>query len=705
MQDLKAVRFFYNGKAKVSHDYDGKDIHTFSYRELINSGNPSIGIPAKQNGFVIIDVDVPSGTHKHDGREWWYSFVQEKDISPTYTVRTRGGGFHFYYRLPDTVNPDTFSPPSKLALGVDIKYNGWVAAPPSIGYEIEWGTVADIVEAPPALMEAIHLAKNGAESTYEITYEEGQTLALAKPFTEVQLKDLIKKVEWIQTNGDLSYSEWRDGIFALKAGVSDVDLLQDLVDKWTMNRNFQEGDQHQAQDILDKADKYGGIGPGTIFAIIKEVAMRQGATAPEVELSPQEVIDRSGVTVSVKENGSLSCASTESNIASIIGAMYKPEQLYYDERQDLYVFKGEPIRDKELVNTLCPQIQSTRHGLALEGIKKATISGAVEVLMTARKTDPHRDWLKNIRWDGIYRIESFFHKYVGAEDSDYIRAVSKNFWIALAARGLVPGLKFDNIVVLEGVEGIRKSSLVEAIGGKYTFAPNTRKSFEDMDDLRKMHQSIVVELPELMGLVGQDANKVKAFLSKSHDNIRGLYERIGLRRGRGFIFIGTTNDSRYVSHDMGERRFWPINIVRKGYIDINAVEMDREQLFAEAVHRFQLKEPFYEVPMQEHSQLIKDRIISDPLVGPLREMLHNQYKVSSSEVYSRLTMMGYLPRGLTIATAKRIEVALYFIGYRKSGEDWILEGFEAAPACKEKSPAVLDCFDSFIEEKASSAFI
>ena len=89
--DLKAIRFVPN--TKISHDYDGKEVDTFSYGHLIRNKIPYIGIPGRQNRLVIIDVDsAEQGGHKKDGREWWANFHKESGVPPTYTVRTRSGG-------------------------------------------------------------------------------------------------------------------------------------------------------------------------------------------------------------------------------------------------------------------------------------------------------------------------------------------------------------------------------------------------------------------------------------------------------------------------------------------------------------------------------------------------------------------------------------------------------------------------------------
>jgi hypothetical protein len=667
VKDLKAIRFVEG--SKISHDYKGNQVETFSYRDLVMKSVPAIGIPCKQNGLIVVDVDVADGiNHLKDGREWWAKFAAENGVPNTYMVKSRSGGFHFYFKLPAAVNPDTFAPPAQLADGVDLKWNGWVGAPPSRGYSVLSGTIADIIEAPPSLMAEIsRCIKGGAVKEYEFTGNYNNVLEIHRPYSEEQIRDLRNRIESAQSVASLSYSEWRDGLFSLKAGIQDPAILEDLALKWTYNKSYSPGDEFKAREIVARATAHGGVGPGTIFSILGNVALREGTPIINSPFTSQEIFDRSKCTLKINQNGGVKIHPSESNAASIIGAMYEPSDLYHDIRQDLYILKGKAISDVELLNTITPQLQSISGGLGLENFKMGTISGGLDVLLTMRQIDPHLTWLEELKWDGKSRIDTFFPVYVGVDDTDYTRAVSKNFWISMAARGLQPGIKFDSMVVLEGHEGIRKSSLVQAIGGEYTFTPSTTKVMEDLDDLRKMHQSIIVELPELMGLVGQDANKVKAFLSKPFDHIRGLYSKKAMKRLRGFVFMGTTNSSKYLAADMGVRRFWPLKIPSSvKSIDLWSINADREQLFAEAVVRFKKGENFYEVPMDDLTATVRTRAVTEPLMAPIRDfvpMLGPTFRLT--EIYQRLEISSFVPRGFNMQVARRIENALKFLGYQE----------------------------------------
>jgi len=681
IQDLHAIRVLEG--TKVSHDYEGKHIETFSYRDLINRGIPAIGIPCKMNRLLIIDVDVEGPTHKKDGREWWTKFATENGIPETYTVQSASGGFHFYFRLPESVNPDTFSPPAELAPGVDIKWNGWVGAPPTQGYSVIRGNVTTTVVAPPSLMAEISAKIKGRGTReFEFTGNYSDPLQLHRPFSPEQIIDLRHKIHWAQNCATLSRSEWRDGLFSLKAGVEDPQILHELAEKWTYNQSYQPGDEQQAFEIVERAERHGGVGPGTIFGILKNVAMRTGAPLVASPFSKNEVLDRSKVPMTLQQNGSFKVEPSESNASHIIGAMFDADMLYTDTRQDSYIYKGKPISDVELMHTLTPMLQSVPHGLGLEKFKMGLISGGMELLLNSRQVDPHEKWLQSLKWDGIQRIDTFWVNYVGVEDSEYIRAVGKNFWIALAARGLKPGIKFDSIFVLEGVEGIRKSSLVEAIGGEYTFTPSTDDLMDNLDDLRKMHQSIIVELPELMGLMGQKPTKVQAFITKPFDHIRALYAKRAMKKPRGFIIVGTTNNKRYLSLEMGVRRFLPIEIPKEaGVINMGAIQADREQLFAEGVHRFKAGEPFHIVPMNDLKERVANKTLSEPLMGPIKDltpMLGPEFRIA--DVYQRLELGGFIPRGLNAQVAKRIETALKTIGAQEfdtdSGPKWTLRSSE-----------------------------
>lgn len=653
---------------KVSHDYAGDSVKTFSYRELVELRSPAIGIPCRQNSLIVVDVDVEGTSHKNDGREFWANFCKQYNIPQTYTVRTPSGGYHFYFKLPESINPDTFSPPSSLSAGVDLKWNGWVGAPPTQGYDVHWGNISTIQDAPIDLLNYISsLIKGKPHKTFDVM-DPDAALELHRPFSQAQIKDLIAKIEWLQTNGSLTRSEWRDGLFALKAGIEDPMLLDELTEKWTMNRSYAAGDEHEARAIVAKANKQGPIGPGSIFAILRQVAIREGAPAVDSPWTTQEIFDRAKVQLSFAKDGSVKVETSESNAAALLGAIFDEKELYHDTRTDLYMFKGQSYSDADLVNMFMPIIQSPTFGLGLEKFRRASVSTGIDILMASRRKDPHLEYLKSLEWDGQERIERFFIDYVGVEDSPYHRLASKNFWVSIAARGLNAGCKFDSMIVLEGHEGIMKSSLVEAIGGEYTFAPSRKDALDNIDELRKMHQSVIVELPELMGLVNESPEKVKAFLAKPFDHIRALFARKAVKNLRGFVFVGTTNSDKYLSSAMGIRRFWPIRIPKtvKG-IKISKVLADRDQLFAEAIAQYKEGYKYWDMPVEYLKDLVQDRIIEEPLLAPISETIPLMGKTwTSVDIYRRLEGMGYVNRGLNTSIIQRINACLEKLGHTQT---------------------------------------
>lgn len=695
MKDLQAIRFFYSGTRKVSHDYRGKDVTTFSYKDLVSRNTPMIGIPARQNRLLIIDVDVAGASHQNDGREWWGRFCKEYEIPPTYTVQTPSGGYHFYFRIPEAINLDTFSPPAhpiengEPVLGVDFKFNGWVGAPPTAGYHAVHGSTDDIQELPPSFLAYLSNIIQGRESGAFKTDDLSAPIKFHTPFTEAQIAEIRHKIEWIRSNVALSRDEWRDGIFALRSGVQDDAVLEELVTLWTMNQAYIEGDEHEAISIARNADPFGDIGPGTLLSMIRDIMARSDAkasiTTPSSKNTPwtkQEILDRSGVAVNFDRQGNLKIEPSETNAASIIGAIYDAKTLYTDTRNGMYIFDGESYSDTELTNRILPVIQSSSNGLGLEKFRAQTVSRGLDVLLESRKIDPHREYLRSLQWDGTPRLARFFPEYFGVPDDYYHQIVGINFWTALAARGLNPGCKFDSMLILEGNEGIRKSTVVEIIGGKgYTFAPTSKKAFEDIDELRKMHQSVIVELPELIGLVGRPSEMVKGFLANPVDSIRDLFAKRARIAKRGFVIVGTTNSAKYLSASMGLRRFWPVRIPPSvKSINTEALAANRDQLFAEAIAFYRNGHPYWDIPRHVLLSHTAGRVMSDPLVNCIENVVAGEVIVDVPTVFRRLEAAGYVGKGLSTSITERIENSLVALGFFEQDGSWVtMQKQEATP--------------------------
>ena len=189
--------------------------------------------------------------------------------------------------------------------------------------------------------------------------------------------------------------------------------------------------------------------------------------------------------------------------------------------------------------------------------KREFIDSAVLNVARRRIFNPVKERIESVDWDGAPRVKYFFHKLLGCENSIYTREVSQMFLTGLMGRVYKPGIKFDNVPVLIGPQGIGKSTVARRLlPDAFTDTPI---SFgKTQEDYRMLKYVCVVEIPELQGLKKSDINRVKGFLSASYDMCRELY-KTHKRQLRHNVFIATGNSKAFLGDFGVERRFYPLN--------------------------------------------------------------------------------------------------------------------------------------------------
>jgi predicted P-loop ATPase len=210
----------------------------------------------------------------------------------------------------------------------------------------------------------------------------------------------------------------------------------------------------------------------------------------------------------------------------------------------------------------------------------ATVAEAVEMIARERPFHPVREYLRSLQWDGVRRLDQWLIRYVGADDCDYVRAVGRYFLRGMVRRVMEPGCKFDYCLVLEGEEGLRKSSLAETLGcgwGSDTPLDLTNNRETSV----ALHGRWVIEFAEMESVTRAEAHLQKSFLSRRFDQYRPFYTRRMIKVPRQCVFVGTTNESEYIKEGQGARRFWPIRV--PGTIDIEGLRRALPALLAEAV--------------------------------------------------------------------------------------------------------------------------
>jgi predicted P-loop ATPase len=192
-------------------------------------------------------------------------------------------------------------------------------------------------------------------------------------------------------------------------------------------------------------------------------------------------------------------------------------------------------------------------------------------------------WAQSLAWDGVPRVDSFLATYMGVQPGDYAHSVSRYTWTALAARLLHPGAKCDMVPVLVGGQGTGKSTGVMAMAPEPDAYVEVNLEHRDDNLARSLRGKLVGELGELRGLASKDAEAIKAWITRTHEEWIPKYVEFATKFPRRLLFIGTTNSDEFLADDTGERRWLPVDV---GVVDVAGIERDRDQLWAEAIVLF-----------------------------------------------------------------------------------------------------------------------
>ena len=227
-------------------------------------------------------------------------------------------------------------------------------------------------------------------------------------------------------------------------------------------------------------------------------------------------------------------------------------------------------------------------------VGKEKLADALTSVFASHRRHPIREYLTSLTWDGEPRLDSLFIDFLGAEDSELIRAQTRKQFTAAVARVMRPGCKFDTALVLVGPEGTYKSTTLQKMAGKWF--NDTAIDMGSKDGMEALRHSWIIELGELTAIRRSDTETVKGFLSKTSDKYRPAYGRYVEEHPRQCVFFGTTNEHSFLKGFTGNRRFWIVETsVRPCKMSVKN-ELDgyyRDQVWAEAVYNYNLGETLY----------------------------------------------------------------------------------------------------------------
>jgi len=255
---------------------------------------------------------------------------------------------------------------------------------------------------------------------------------------------------------------------------------------------------------------------------------------------------------------------------------------------------------------------------------KAEINDVLEVVSKNKTVHPVRTYFDGLLWDGTARLDDWILKYCNPQggNPDYLRKVAACFLLAAVKRIYFPATFHKQVLVLEGAQDIGKSTLLRELA---TF--NGVEYFSDKISFKHIGNPylcaylagiLILEFAELRGFQAQDQNIIKAFITQTDDEMQPKHKMRVVRYPRQFVMAATVNNSQYLVDATGGVRFWPVHC---GKIDIHGINLVKQQLWAEAVHRIKRGEehwikdddPVYNTMKLEQAQRFEGNVWLEPI--------------------------------------------------------------------------------------------
>ncbi|MBE0471065.1 MAG: hypothetical protein IBX55_16340 [Methyloprofundus sp.] len=251
---------------------------------------------------------------------------------------------------------------------------------------------------------------------------------------------------------------------------------------------------------------------------------------------------------------------------------------------------------------------------------------AVAKVTDDRSYHPIREYLDSLpKWDKVPRVDTLLIDYLGADDNPYVRAVTRKTLCAAISRVQNPGCKFDSMLVLNGPQGVGKSTLISKLAGEWFSDSLNLGDTKDKTAAEKLQGYWILEIGELAGLRKAEVETLRSFLSRQNDIYRAAFGKRATPHQRQCIFFGTTNaESGYLRDTTGNRRFWPVKTPGGGSKHSwQITDEEIQQIWAEALIYVKAGEKLYLDASMEQLAKAEQReaMESDEREGLVREYL------------------------------------------------------------------------------------
>jgi predicted P-loop ATPase len=287
---------------------------------------------------------------------------------------------------------------------------------------------------------------------------------------------------------------------------------------------------------------------------------------------------------------------------------------------------GEPLnRDNLIIRLACDYRVNVPDNHADK------ITGAIAKIYAYHPVRDYLDSVTKTHGNDTTILDDLAHQYLGT-DNPLHQTFLRKWLISCVARIYKPGCKLDTALILQGKQGVRKSTFFKTLASQRWF-DDSMGNASDRDERLKMHMVWIIEWAELEAVFKRkDVSVVKSFLTTTTDLIRAPYERTTSRYARQCVIVGTTNEQDFLADSTGNRRFWVIPVTTE--IDTDQLTAARDQIWAAAVAAFNAGEPWYlsREDSKQAEDAAADYQVTDPWLEVIDKYLEPFNEVSMQEV-------------------------------------------------------------------------
>jgi len=359
------------------------------------------------------------------------------------------------------------------------------------------------------------------------------------------------------------------------------------------------------------------VSEGTNVESLARAAYQRHGKSPPPDMS-DETLEEGAWLLELRHTGQGRVASTIDNLHRILitDSRWRDVLTWCDfsyrvEKQNAPPWDDASRGEWRDIDTSRLKIWLGRH----YGVAATTsdLDDTVLVAASERAVHPVRDHLDGLEWDGEARLAHWLVDYLGAARTPYVEVVGKLFLLSAVARVYQPGCKADGVLILEGAQGIGKSSAVRTLADPWF--TDSHFALGEKDGYHILQGVWICELAELDSFNKAESTRAKQFFASRSDRFRPVYGRRAEDCPRQCVFVGTTNMGSYLKDATGNRRYWP---VKCSALEVDGLASVRDQLWAEAVHRYLAGEPWW--PSDEEVRLFESEQDRRYQVDPWEEL-------------------------------------------------------------------------------------